>query len=274
MDKTKIAVLYIGTGRYTIFWDDFYKSCEENFIKEAEKHYFFFTDSQDFSSNEKVTIIPQENLGWPLIACLRYKILNKVREQLKNYDYAFFFNGNMEFIHEISAKEFLPAEKDGFIDITPHPMNKYIKNNYEFPFERNPNSKAYIPYGEGKVYYQSCLWGGRLNEFLDILDTCGNMIDEDLQNNIIPKFHDESIFNKYVLSRKFKELDLNYIYPTHGKFLYRLNPKIKIIQRDKAAFKYGGHAYLRGESNKKINLFDYSKYKIENLFKKEKKLLK
>lgn len=111
----KVAVLYIGTGKYTIFWDEFFKSCEKYFVKDMQKHYFFFTDSKEFKSGEKITIIPQENLGWPLITCLRYKILNKIKEELKNYDYAFFFNGNMEFVKEVTKEEFLPAEKDGYI---------------------------------------------------------------------------------------------------------------------------------------------------------------
>ena len=99
--KTKVAILYIGTGRYTIFWDEFFKSCEKNFLRNCEKHYFFFTDSKEFKSNDKITIIEQDNLGWPLITALRYKILNKAKEQLKDYDYAFFFNGNMEVIKEV-----------------------------------------------------------------------------------------------------------------------------------------------------------------------------
>ena len=41
----KIAIIYIGIGRYTVFWDEFYKSCEKNFIRNAQKHYFYFTDS-------------------------------------------------------------------------------------------------------------------------------------------------------------------------------------------------------------------------------------
>jgi hypothetical protein len=265
----KIAILYIGTGRYTIFWKDFFETCEKNFIPDSEKHYFFFTDSEEYKSDEKVTIVPQENLGWPLITCLRYKILKKVKEDLKNYDYAFFFNGNMKFIHKISAEEFLPTEDDGYIVAPLHSVNKRAKSNYEFNYERNPKSKAYIPYGEGKKYYHAGVLGGRVKEFLELLDDCEQMMDEDLRNNIIPKFHDESIFNKYILNRKYKELSNYYIFPTHGKVLYTINPKVKIIQCDKSAFKYGGHSYLRGESDTKITPLLYLKEKVRTIFKKK-----
>lgn len=267
MEKKKIAILYIGTGRYTIFWDGFFKTCEKNFIRDAEKHYFFFTDSENYQSDEKVTVVKQENLGWPLITCLRYKILNKIREQLKDFDYIFFFNGNMEFVHETEAEEFLPNESEGFLVAAPHPLNKRTKTNHDFPFERNPKSRAFIPYGEGEKYYQACILGGRTKEFFELLDSCEEMMDMDLKNNIIPKIHDESVFNRYILKKKHKDLSLYYIYPTHGKFFYFFNPKVKIIQCDKAALKYGGHAYLRGESDKKITHFGYLKEKITSNFK-------
>jgi len=50
----KIGILYICTGKYDIFWKDFYLSCEkyllndidENGNKKFEKHYFVWTDAE------------------------------------------------------------------------------------------------------------------------------------------------------------------------------------------------------------------------------------
>lgn len=266
----KVAILYIGTGRYTIFWDEFYRSCEKNLLRNCEKHYFFFTDSKEFQSDEKITIVPQENLGWPLITALRYKILNKIKEDLKDYDYAFFFNGNMEVIRPVSEEELFPIEEEGYIVAPLHSGNKRMKSSDEFEYERNPKSTSYIPYGEGKYYFHAGLLGGRVKEFLEMLDTCEKMMDEDLKINFIPKFHDESVFNKYVLTHSHKILSNNYIHPTHGKLFLKLNPKVKIIQRDKSKFKYGGHAYLRGEADK-ITLMSYLKEKIKEKFCKKSK---
>lgn len=259
----KVAILYIGTGRYTVFWDEFYRSCEKNLLRNCDKHYFFFTDSTEFQSDEKITIVPQENLGWPLITVLRYKILNKVKGLLKDYDYAFFFNGNMEVIHEVKEEELIPTKEEGYIVAPLHSGNKRMKSNYEFDYERNPKSNSYIPYGEGKYYFHAGLLGGRVNEFLEMLEVCEKMMDDDLKHNIIPKFHDESVFNKYVLNRPYKILSNNYIHPTHGKPFLKLNPKVKIIQRDKSKLQYGGHAYLRGETLDKITLSSYIQEKIK-----------
>lgn len=46
----KIAILYICTGKYDIFWEDFYKTSEKYFLNNSEKHYFVFTDAQDRKS--------------------------------------------------------------------------------------------------------------------------------------------------------------------------------------------------------------------------------
>jgi len=267
----KIAILYIGTGRYTIFWDTFFKTCEKNLFRKSEKHYFFFTDSKEYESNEKITIVPQDNLGWPSIVTLRYKILNKLKDQLKDFDYVYFFNGNMEVIREVKEEELIPTEEEGYIVAPLHSGNKRFKSNLEFEYERNPKSTAYIPYGEGEYYFHAGLLGGRVKEFLEMLDVCEKMMDEDLKNNIIPKFHDESIFNKYVLTRPHKIVSNNYIHPTHGKPFLRLNPNVKIIQRDKSRFIYGGHDYLRGESDEMITFPSYIKEKIQEKFCKKHK---
>jgi len=253
----KIAILYIGTGRYTIFWDEFFKSCEKYFIKDVQKHYFFFTDDKTIKSDDKVTVVAQDNLSWPMIACFRYKIINKIKEQLKDYDFVFFFNGNMEFVKPVTKEEFLPNETQSYLVSALHSINKRAKSNDEFMYERNPESTSFIPYGQGKYYLQSAISGGRTPEYLKLLKDCEDLMDKDLQNNFIPIFHDESLFNKYMLGKPHLVLGCNYMQPVHGKPWMKYGPSVKIIQRDKAKLKYGGHSYLRGECDKKISLFDF-----------------
>lgn len=263
----KIAILYICTGRYEIFWETFYKSCEKFFIKNSQKHYYVFTDSKIIKEDKNVTVIPQENLGWPMIACMRYKILNKIQDVLRRYDYAFFFNSNMEFLRNIESEDFLPQDDEGGVVAALHSMNNKISDNKFFPYERNLNSTSCIPFGCGNKYYHSGILGGKVFDFLKLLADCEKLTDTDIENHIIPKVHDESVFNRYLLGRNFKELSNFYIYPTVGKFFYRLNPKVKIIQRNKGSKKYGGHEYLRGKSdikNFRKNIISQKSEKIKN----------
>ena len=55
----KIAILYICTGKYNIFWKDFYTSCEKNFIPNSEKHYFVFTDAENIDFEKVNSLFPK-----------------------------------------------------------------------------------------------------------------------------------------------------------------------------------------------------------------------
>ena len=48
-----IAVLYICTGKYVAFWEKFYKSFEENFLKNSQVEYFVFTDAENLYQQQE-----------------------------------------------------------------------------------------------------------------------------------------------------------------------------------------------------------------------------
>ena len=147
--KLNIAILYICTGKYTVFWKDFYKSCEKYFLKNHKKSYFVFTDSPDidYDNKKEVKKIYQKKLGWPFDTLMRFDMFLTQKEELKKYDYLFFCNANLLFKKEIK-EDILPDKyAHGGIMVTQHP-GFYDKNNDEFPYERNPSSSAYIK-GEG-----------------------------------------------------------------------------------------------------------------------------
>ena len=50
---TKVAVLYIATGKYTVFWPEFYESAEKYLLKDCEVHYFVFTDADDLTGAQE-----------------------------------------------------------------------------------------------------------------------------------------------------------------------------------------------------------------------------
>lgn len=52
---TKVAALYIATGKYTVFWPEFYESAEQYLLRDCEVHYFVFTDAD---------ALPGESTRW------------------------------------------------------------------------------------------------------------------------------------------------------------------------------------------------------------------
>jgi len=257
----KVAILYIAIGRYTIFWDEFYKSSEKYFLKNAQKHYFIFTDGQIPKGDDR-TILYQENLGWPLNTLLRYRMFMRIKNELKDYDYVYFFNANMEFISPVTEENIIPKAENDYLIAALHPINKRVKNPDDFEYDRNPACNAYVPKGQGKHYYQAAISGGAEKEYMDMVEELSRATDKDLENNIIAQWHDESHFNCYMAKRNPLVLDYNYMQSETGKPWIRLKPGVKIIQRDKGKYKYGGHAYLRGQSDEIISLPKFILQKI------------
>lgn len=223
-----IGILYICTGKYNIFWKGFYTSSEQFLLPDCRKTYFVFTDADSIFAEEKESVvkIKQKNLGWPGGTLMRFEMFRKIENDLKQFDFLFFFNSDMLLNDFVREEEILP-HKEGLTALN-HP-NFYDKDNFAFPYERNPNSLAFIPFGLGTYYYFGSLSGGKATEFLNMIKTLEEAILTDLSNGVIATWYDESHLNKYLLNKHVKVLSPSYGYPEG--FSIPFYPKI--IKRDK-----------------------------------------
>lgn len=247
----RIGILYICTGRYSIFWRKFYKSAEHYFMQgyPCIREYYVFTDAPFLYGeieNNHIHRIYQDNLGWPRNTLMRYHMFLSIRERLeRETDYLYFFNANMQFRMPVGT-EFLPEKHSNGLVGCVHPVF-YNKSNLKFDYDRNPVSTAFIPEGMGEIYYAGGLNGGRTQAFLKMSETIRDNIDEDDKKGVIAIWHDESHINRYFLDNPPKNLSPAYCYPEGWKLPY---PEIiRLFDKNKI----GGHAYLRG---KKRNMQD------------------
>ena len=258
----KIGILYVCIGKYSIFWKAFYLSCEKNFITEAEKHYFVFTDSPEIAfekENKNITRIYQENLGWPDNTLMRFEMFSKIQKELSDFDYLFFFNADLICLEKINASDFLPGKNENLV-ATLHP-GYFDKQRKRFPYEKNESSTAFVTKSSGEHYFAGGLNGGRTDAFIAAILEMKASIDTDTKNGITAKWHDESHWNKYLISRTdVKILDPGYLYPEA-----RILPfKKRIMIRDKR--KYFSYHDLGKNSPHKINgLFQKIKFRIEKI---------
>lgn len=255
-EKFKIAILYIATGRYTVFWESFYRSAEKFLLPCSEKSYFIFTDNQqDFKKQKNIFVFQQEKLGWPYDTLMRFEIFLSIKNILKEYDFIYFFNGNTEFLQVISEEDLLPLEKSENL-VLAHQPHMFHLNKKKFTYDRNPKSLAYIPYNLGKNYFTGALNGGKSEYFLEMCEVLNQNICSDLKNKIIAIYHDESHLNKYALNRK----DIKVLNPYFSKGeLEYWKKDAKLMFADKTHYRFGGHQYLRGESNQKITREEWEK---------------
>lgn len=194
----KVALLYICTGKYDVFWKDFFISYEKNFFEKSYKEYFVFTDAEELYGEKecsRIHKIYQKRLGWPDDTLMRFHMFDMIVDTLMEFDYIYFMNANCECVAKITEEEFLPRDKD--IIVVQHP-GFYNKKPWRFTYDRNKNSTAFIPWGKGEYYICGGINGGKAKEYVSLIKELKNNINIDKQNNVIAKWHDESHINKYI----------------------------------------------------------------------------
>lgn len=262
LDYSQIAILYIATGRYTVFWEPFYRSAERFLLTDCRKHYFLFTDSPEPLAGEaegKITRIHQNKLGWPYDTLMRFEMFLGIQTQLAAYDFIYFFNGNTELLSPVSREDLLPLQTHENLVAARQPHITHLSAD-EFPYERNPQSTACIPYGQGRYYFAGGLNGGRADAYLTMCETLNRRIRQDLDKSIIALWHDESQLNRYLLDRDDVKILPRYF--TRGE-TEPWKQNAKVMFSDKTHYRFGGHAYLRGESGQKISRDEWeAEYRI------------
>jgi hypothetical protein len=253
---TKVAVLYICIGKYSIFWEDFYTSLKKNLIMNEEQyslHFFVFTDDQNIKINNDITLVPSIDEGWPLNTLHRYKKFFENAQLFKFYNILFFFNANLMFPVQLNIEEILPNGSNNFVAAM-HP-SYFNSNNDKFPYERRTNSKAYIPHSNGTYYFQGALMGGEKKNFLSMCKILNKNIECDKRNGIIAKYHDESHWNRFLIDRNdVLILDPGYIYPEGWNIPFEK----RLISRNKSNFFPQNHKYV----DRIVNLFRALKFKL------------
>lgn len=201
--KYKIAITYLAIGAYDVFWDEFYRSSERYLFPDCEKEYFLFTDSKKLLSLQllNVTVYYHEDEGWVKNVIAKNECILQLKDKLHEHDFLFYINANVEIKDTILGKDILPKKENDFLSILSFDHYSDIDKKL-YPYERNPNSEAYIPYDKGLYYFQSGFYGGRIKEILELASQCAQYAKIDMNNGIMAVWHDESYLNKYLLDRK------------------------------------------------------------------------
>jgi hypothetical protein len=200
----KIGILYICTGEYWKFWEQFYQSSERYFLSDSDVYYFIFTDNADLLKIKNSNIFPiyQNKIKWPYPTLLRYELFYNNRSYFNDIDYLVFCNANLLFSKEIGFSE-LFLDRPMFATLHPGYINKAVEN---FPDEKNVKSLAYIKRNQDSIYVCGGFNGGQKDSFVQMIRKLSVNINIDLKSDLIALWHDESHLNNYV--EKYRELFL------------------------------------------------------------------
>lgn len=239
LDKKKIAVIYIGVGRYIKFFDGFYESCEKYFLPSHKKHYFLWTDADNVTPRNNVTTYKKEWKPWPDATLFRFEAALSIADKLKDYDYVCLFNANAIITRELDAR-ILPDGFDQDWTVVLHPCSSAKGPDRGYV---NKISCADVPGGILPHYFQAGFMLASSFAFLHMCKTCNEWYEIDKKNNVMPDWYDESYFNRYMLTRtNYKILDRR----DYGAESF--TPVTAIYLLDKK--KHGGHSFLRSDPNK------------------------
>ena len=252
--KKTIGIYYIATGIYNNNFIPLIKSIN-NFFPQYNKKIILLSDGlEEYIDYQENNIHIEhhyiEDHPWPIVALFRFHYLVKYKV---NCDYIFFINSNSMILPNKLYNWF----DENKINVTKHfSYRSGIKTTYELllPSDDNPNSTSYIG-NINYIYCQSGFFGGPSNLIYDMCEDIITMIDIDLKNNIIAKWHDETYFNKWLYDKQYdknlinitdvffnkifnKENDSNFIYLEYKK---ENDPNINKKKKLENKIKYGNY---------------------------------
>ena len=236
----KVAVCFIGTGKYLNFLPKYYENIEKYFLPNSEKTILVFTDGELNDVPDNVVPYYQEHLDWPYITLTRFNIIKRAKDEIEKNDWFVFIDADALVVDTITEEDFFDNTKSFFGVHHPcHFLQMPPHNQYPGAFETNPSSLSHISETDDlSVYYQGCLWGGKIANVIEMIEELDSRVNKDLENNIIAVWHDESHINKFFIENKenVNVLGPEYAYPEVFSDYCEFEPKIVHLAKDNSKY--------------------------------------
>lgn len=207
--KKKLCITYLSTGKYKQFFCDFIKSFDLNFCNEHDRTFFVFTDDINALKRSIISYKINSNIEYFQIKnCSqdpdfnkfrKFKILNEVETYYSNYDYIFYFNGNLICKPIVTLDELFQGKEQyavshSLFDIKTKPMYDSLCQNQK--------SAAYFDAFSLKDfrYYQSGNIGAtyqRWMKLIEFIESCRYFDIYYGYDKFVP-WHDETYYNKCI----------------------------------------------------------------------------
>ena len=199
----KVAITFIGTNRYLDYLPKYYENIEKYFLPNSEKTILAFTDGELNDTPDNLKVYHQEHLDWPFITLKRFEIINKARDVIDECDWLVFIDADALPVATITEEEFFTDKPLFGVHHPCHFLGMDPHTKAPGAYEQNPKCEAYVDVSKTlpPVYWQGCLWGGKVPYVCAMIDELVARVNRDLDNNIVAVWHDETHINRYFLER-------------------------------------------------------------------------
>lgn len=201
MTSTALVTVVSGSA-YEAFSDDLFRSASEFFHPTKEVEFVMLNGLS----------------GWPEATMYRHHFL---ATNMPETDYVFLSDADMVFESKVGS-EILPEEG---ITATQHPG--YVRKPVEeLPFERNPDSCAFVPLNGASTYFCGGFIGGTREAMLRLSVEISLIINTDVNRDICPIWHDESALNRVLINHP-PEIILSpaYCHPANSAYYETIWPE-------------------------------------------------
>ena len=199
----KVAITFIGTNRYLDYLPKYYENIEKYFLPNTQKVILAFTDGELNDVARNLKVYKQEDLQCPYITLKRFEIINKAIDVIDECDWLVFIDADALPVATITEEEFFTDKPLFGVHHPCHFLGMDPHTKAPGAYEQNPKCEAYVDVSKTlpPVYWQGCLWGGKVPYVCAMIDELVARVNRDLDNNIVAVWHDETHINRYFLER-------------------------------------------------------------------------
>lgn len=238
INKKSVGLLIIATGKYHEFIQGLISSADNYFLKDHNVTYYLFTDQDNKIYTERPVIrVPITHRPFPYASMDRFSHFNKNADLLNKEEYLYYIDVDCLLVDHVSTEIFgnlVGVQHCGYVD-----MVGPLENNSKSMFYSNESDmKQYT------CYFGGGFSGGKSQHYLKLAKWCDENITKDINNGIMPRWHDETALNKYFIDNP-PDVVLSpaYHYPMGNLNHYRsiwkknYNPKITLLEKNHEAIR-------------------------------------
>ena len=195
-----VNFLVIATNKYFQYLESLLDSADQFFLRDEHVAYSVFTDQVEEGEalvaakpyGESVKFYEIEHRPFPYPTLYRFHFFKRFEQNIGAIaDYFFYMDVDSVITREITARDVVSArtavQHCGYVDA-------------RGAYEKNRRSTCYVPRNQWGTYFGGGFWGFSRDEFWKFTDTAVRMIDLDASRGITPRWHDESVLNRYLIT--------------------------------------------------------------------------
>jgi hypothetical protein len=249
-----VAYLSIATNQYVHYWASMIESANLVFGQNDAVSFIVFTDQKDFCESIAVThpnlhisVVQIESLKWPEATLLRYKIYSKFAHGI-DADVLCHIDADMLFL--ANPYEFLvPSDWKKGVALVAHPgyfrnskngvslqqrckdLFRMIRTGGLGTWETNRKSTAFVRRRKRNVYVCGGSWMAKKENFISLISNLNRSTEEDYENGVMAKWHDESHLNRWASENEFTILSPSFCYDSSYKWLTGIREIIRAVRK-------------------------------------------